>query len=325
MGRAGEKVAEDKAECKRIELLVKSFLVEQLSQLEVKQTESMINYGLKVLPPILDEIINNTRFELIECNGQNLTLKDEDEVNELTEFFEQYSLDKDGYKSDLLMLFAAINIPSLDPEYLIEMIDEFPSKRSQSQIILEEYYALLLIPFFMLININKYLGLHKDYIESENNRRKLKNKNSKISDILKKELRLIFSDVVLYRDVIKPFTVSYYDKLNKNKIKTTKLRKDILGKKIIVDENNLLYLDAFYSDILTRRSELNINNENIVDICMRYINKKISFTDHINNRLNYNLNEFNTKYWSDNKVAGDKVERNRVYLHCFKRIEKSHA
>jgi len=117
MPRCNKDIASEKAELKLYEARVN----ESLAGIKPRIKPEVIKYSKELLPPIIDEIISHSRHELIECGGCYIDTDD---------FFNHYDfpcvINEPEEYTDLMLLFAALEIPELDPSELVSRV--FPTK-----------------------------------------------------------------------------------------------------------------------------------------------------------------------------------------------------
>lgn len=328
MARPDIELAESKSKCKLLKKRVDVILN------NVKRNNSLkpmhIEYAKRFFPQLCAEILENARYELIDCHGAYV------DTTELYGNFPSLENEVEQY-TDLMLLFASLTISDLDPIDLITTVEPIYKGESGFSIqqAIESSYHELIIPLYIYEHIDRFDDLIKQCSDlmfsrtecnrqlsqkniSEENMCLFKKQKAELTsniNSLKIELDCLLGTISELCDAIHPFTGGY-DAYLKYKKDLSMKRASASKKRVRISDDAKVYLEDFYLAMYKYIRTLKNDGIDVVNVCLKFIQDHYYIADlSVKEKLRHNLSLFKQSCSSHEDVN---------YRYAFKMIAKSY-
>jgi hypothetical protein len=278
-------------------------------------TEAQAAYVREALAKVAEDAIENARHELLDCGGAYI---------ETGSLFDNHNYpcpisEPESY-SNLMLLFAALVIPDLDPFSLIQPVEPIKKGLSLHRFMEASYYKLL-IPSYVDGFIEKYYKLDRicsRLMLSRNVNRQLMN-NKNMSDdnferltaeawqlesginALKLQLSSLLAEISVLCDTLYPVTEAYYESLEASRTHLSEVRSAASksGHTLWSELSDAVpFLGEFYrymyAELVAKNKK--ISSDAVIQSCLYFIQGRFFASDLLKAKLTKYLNGFRASY-----------------------------
>lgn len=279
-------------------------------------TKKQAAYVREALTKVAEDAIENARHELLDCGGAYI---------ETSSLFDNHNYpcpisEPESY-SNLMLLFAALVIPDLDPFSLIQPVE--PIKNGEKGFSLHRFmeasYYKLLIPSYVDGFIEKSSKLDRicaRLMFSRNVNRQLMKKHMSDDDFerltseawqlesainaLKLQLLSLLGEISVLCDTLYPVTEAYYESLEASRTHLSEVRSAASKSGHALWSDAVPFLGEFYRYMHEALAAKNkkISSDAVIQSCLHFINGNFFAGDLLKAKLTKYLNGFRAAYKS---------------------------
>jgi hypothetical protein len=277
-------------------------------------TKKQAAYVREALAKVAEDAIENARHELLDCGGAYI---------ETGSLFDNHNypcpISEPEKYSNLMLLFAALVIPDLDPFSLIQPIEpiEKGGKGFSLHRFMEDSYYKLLIPSYVDGFIEKSYKLDRicsRLMLSRNVNRQLMKKHMSDDDFerltaeawqlesginaLKLRLSSLLAEIAVLCDTLYPVTEAYYDSLEGSKKQLSEVRSTASKSGHALWSDAAPFLGEFYrymyEELVAKNKK--ISSDAVIKSCLYFIRGGFYAREFLKAKLNKYLNGFRAAY-----------------------------